>query len=348
MNRPDLAPRALREAVLGGDVRPGPEGPRRIGHDILFSDFATRENARAALGAALTGSAVGLILAAAYLGGSLAQAGPGATAPAADELLPMAQPAAAASSVPQTIRTQGARSGELLKASLTGPAARPFRSGARSDLECLTQAIYYEARGEGPAGQAAVAQVVLNRVRHPSFPKSVCAVVYQGCQFSFACDGSTRRSHEMGAWNRAQRIAAKALSGAVMANVGNATHFHTINVTPRWGPNLMRVGQVGLHVFYRFSGQRGRPGAFMAEAETTEAPAAEPGLYEYARLTPAEPVYLTSAVVAPGIEVKPATGSATFAVAGATPAPVETPAVVETKTEAPATSSAAQSSSAVS
>ena len=141
MNRPDLAPGALREAVPDGDVRRGPKGPRRIGHDILFSDFTTRENARAALGAALTGSAVGLILAAAYLGGSLAQAGPSATAPAADQLLPAAQPVAAAS-VPQTIRVQGARSGELLKASLAGPAARPWRCGAQSDRGGLTHGIY--------------------------------------------------------------------------------------------------------------------------------------------------------------------------------------------------------------
>ncbi|HEX6866776.1 MAG TPA: cell wall hydrolase [Caulobacteraceae bacterium] len=282
----------------------------------------------------MTGSAVGLILAAAYLGGSLARAGQGATAPAADQLLPAAQPAAA-TSVPQTIRTQGARSGELLKASLAGPAARPFRSGAQSDLDCLTQAIYYEARGEGPAGQAAVAQVVLNRVRHPSFPKSVCAVVFQGCQFSFHCNGAMNGRREMGAWNRAQRIATRALSGAVVANVGNATHFHTVNVSPNWGPSLLRVGQVGLHIFYRFSGRNGRPGAFMAEAEATEAPASEPGLYEYARLTPADGVFLTSAAVAPQVELKPVTGSVEVAAvqpvsteqaapAAATDAPVTT------------------------
>jgi spore germination cell wall hydrolase CwlJ-like protein len=126
------------------------------------------------------------------------------------------------------------------------------------ELDCLTQAVYFEARGETPRGQAAVAQVVLNRVKHPSFPKSVCAVVYQGaarhgCQFSFACDGSMRRGREAGAWNRARKIASRALSGAVLSDVGSATHFHTTGVSPGWGPRMLRVSQVGSHLFYRFN-----------------------------------------------------------------------------------------------
>ena len=126
------------------------------------------------------------------------------------------------------------------------------------ELDCLTQAVYFEARGETPRGQAAVAQVVLNRVKHPAFPKSVCAVVFQGaashgCQFSFACDGSMRRGREAGAWGRARKIAARALSGVVLADVGSATHFHTTGVSPGWGPRMLRVSQVGLHVFYRFN-----------------------------------------------------------------------------------------------
>ncbi|WP_309643328.1 cell wall hydrolase [Phenylobacterium sp.] len=147
-------------------------------------------------------------------------------------------------------------------------AAAPFHMAGALDssreLECLTQAVYFEARGETPDGQAAVAQVVLNRVRHPAFPKSVCSVVYQGaakrsgCQFSFACDGSMRRGREAGAWDRAQRVATKALSGFVMASVGDATHFHTTHVAPNWGPRMLRTAQVGLHVFYRFGRDAGR------------------------------------------------------------------------------------------
>jgi spore germination cell wall hydrolase CwlJ-like protein len=150
------------------------------------------------------------------------------------------------------------------------PALRAGSFNALSnsrELDCLTQAVYYEARGETPSGQAAVAQVVLNRVRHPAFPKTICAVVFQGaysggtCQFSFACDGSIRRVRDQGAWRRAERVASRALDGAVVSQVGKATHFHTTSVAPEWGQRLMRVAQVGLHVFYRFSGSpMGAPG----------------------------------------------------------------------------------------
>lgn len=307
----------------------------------MFLNDTTRENARALLGAAVTGSAVGLILAGAYLGGGLARsAQQQAMMPVSDAQA--VQTADAANSIPAAVNRQGARSGELLKASLAGspgPAAKPFRSRSQSDLECLTEAIYYEARGEGPTGQAAVAQVVLNRVRHPSFPKSVCAVVYQGCQFSFACDGSTRRGKETGAWNRARRIASQALAGAVVANVGNATHFHTIHVAPQWGPNLLRVGQVGLHVFYRFSGRNGRPGAFTAEPQSTDKP--EPGLFEYARLTPEEAVKLVGAKVTPAVVVTPAPG------VGGPAGPVSEPASAPIATAAEAVAQPASAETTV-
>ncbi len=130
--------------------------------------------------------------------------------------------------------------------------------GAR-DLDCLTQAVYYEARGETPTGQAAVAQVVLNRVRHPAFPKTICAVVFQGagkrktdCQFSFVCDGSMRANRDEEAWGKAQRVAARALSGVTVADIGGATHFHASRLDTQWGDGLIRVAQVGLHIFYKF------------------------------------------------------------------------------------------------
>ena len=173
--------------------------------------------------------------------------------------------------------TPNVPAGGLLRASFGAPTApaRPFRvvadsplAGAR-ELDCLTDAVYYEARGESSEGQAAVAQVVLNRVRHPAFPKSVCGVVYQGahsrtCQFSFACDGSTRRGKEPVAWRRAQSVAARALSGFVMGEVGNATHFHVAQLGAIWGGGLLRVSQIGAHVFYKFSGRRGAPATFHA------------------------------------------------------------------------------------
>ncbi len=171
-----------------------------------------------------------------------------------------------------------ARRNDLRRASLTdiAAAARPFRIDnaldASRDLECLTQAAYYEARGEGSDGMRAVVQVVLNRARHPAFPRSVCGVVFQGsgrrvgCQFSFTCDGSMRGAVNRSAWNRARTVASAALSGAVYAGVGNATFFHTTGVSPSWRNSFLRVSQVGSHIFYRFGGRSGSANAFSYSA----------------------------------------------------------------------------------
>jgi len=176
-----------------------------------------------------------------------------------------------------------ARRNDLRRVNLTDlPAtARPFRIDnaldASRDLECLTQAAYYEARGEGSDGMRAVVQVVLNRARHTAFPNSVCGVVFQGsgrrigCQFSFTCDGSMRGPVNRTAWSRARAVASSALSGAVHAGVGNATHFHTTGVSPGWRNSLLRVGQVGNHVFYRFGGRAGSSNAFSYAARGSSA-----------------------------------------------------------------------------
>ena len=150
--------------------------------------------------------------------------------------------------------------------------ARPFllRGSALDNaraLQCLTSAIYYEAASEPDDGQAAVAQVVLNRVRHPSFPATVCGVVYQGsekrgCQFSFACDGSLARVPMRAAWDRARRAAARALAGRVFAPVGLATHYHTYAVTPSWNRSLVMTDAVGAHFFHRWKGWWGTSAAF--------------------------------------------------------------------------------------
>jgi hypothetical protein len=177
----------------------------------------------------------------------------------------------------------GVGPGMIQRASLTSAApsitpARPFALRGvleqSRDLECLTQAVYYEARGETGEGQRAVAQVVLNRTRHPAYPRTVCGVVFQRvrstCQFSFACDGSVSRRVELKAWNRAERVAAKALAGEVMPEVGNATHFHVARVSPAWRHSLHRVGQIGAHVFYRFGGRAGSARAFDDTPELSE------------------------------------------------------------------------------
>jgi spore germination cell wall hydrolase CwlJ-like protein len=135
-------------------------------------------------------------------------------------------------------------------------------------LKCLTDAIYYEAANEPDAGQRAVAQVIINRMRHPTYPNTVCGVIYQGseratgCQFSYSCDGSMARIPAQPAWLRAQRVAMQALAGSVYAPVGMATHYHAIYVYPYWAPSLNFVGTIGAHRFYSWKGSAGRPSAF--------------------------------------------------------------------------------------
>lgn len=135
-------------------------------------------------------------------------------------------------------------------------------------LECLTQAIYYEAASESVDGQRAVAQIVLNRVRHPAYPASICGVVYQGserttgCQFSFTCDGSLRRTPAPALWQRARKLAADALAGKVFGPVGHATYYHADYVLPYWADSLDKEVQIGRHIFYRLRGGLGSRQAF--------------------------------------------------------------------------------------
>ncbi len=193
-----------------------------------------------------------------------------------------------------------AHAGPLLRTSFSNPTVpvRPFHLqlenalASSRELDCLSQAVYYEARGESSEGQAAVAQVVLNRLRHPGFPKTVCGVVYQGaqdqaCQFSFACDGAARAAKEMTAWRRAQAVAARALGGFVEAQVGDATHFHVASLGAIWGEGLVRVAQIGAHSFYRLTGHpsgivHAAPGLYAPASELADRP-----VYAEAKATPA-------------------------------------------------------------
>ena len=130
-------------------------------------------------------------------------------------------------------------------------------------LTCLTQAVYYEAASEGVDGGRAVAQIVLNRMRHAAYPASVCAVVYQGseritgCQFSFTCDGSLSRVPVPSIWLRSRKIAQEALAGKVFAVVGHSTHYHADYVVPYWAVSLDKTAQIGRHIFYRLRGSLG-------------------------------------------------------------------------------------------
>jgi len=157
-----------------------------------------------------------------------------------------------------------------------GPPAKSyvFRGVTALDRErahyCLTAAIYYEAASETDDGMRGVAQTVINRVRHPSFPNTVCGVVFQGsqragvCQFTFSCDGAMARAPERRNWLRASRIASAALGGYVFPKVGLATHYHTQAIWPRWGKSLVMTNIVGAHIFHRWRGRWGMPDAFRA------------------------------------------------------------------------------------
>ena len=126
--------------------------------------------------------------------------------------------------------------------------------------QCLALAITYEAGLEPLAGQEAVAQVILNRVRHPAYPDTVCGVVWQGsqrrtgCQFTFTCDGSLRRERSPAALAAAQQVAVRVLAGATADHVRGATHYHADYVSPYWAPSLTRVRQIATHIFYRSPG----------------------------------------------------------------------------------------------
>ena len=151
-------------------------------------------------------------------------------------------------------------------------AARPFVFSGTADararaLDCLAAVAWYEA-GDNNTMQKSVVQVVLNRARHPAFRASVCQTVFQGservtgCQFTFACDGSLRRMPSPAAWERARAVANAALSGTVDPSVGYATHYHADYVVPYWQGSLDKMAKVGAHIFYKWKGYWGTPGAF--------------------------------------------------------------------------------------
>lgn len=240
-----------------------------------------------------------------------------------------------------------ARNLELPLSHASNPLAPPFSAAwLGADLErqtvCLANAVYYEANGEPPSGQRAVAQVVLNRLRHPRFPKTVCEVVNQGadrstgCQFSFTCDGSLARKPNPARWNVAMGVATAALDGWTSAEAGQATHYHTLYVFPKWAPELLKLGILGHHIFYRLPGQPYDYAAFRAATAALPADALllSPVLPDPALpTTSADTRETTGAALAlPAYHGPTVTGgSATTAGSGAivvrpTPAPTPTPA----------------------
>jgi spore germination cell wall hydrolase CwlJ-like protein len=145
------------------------------------------------------------------------------------------------------------------------PAAKPEVHNTDSVMvqllaehRCLSEVLYYEARGEGVTGQKAIAEVVFHRMNHGNYGHSICAVVYEGsghpgCQFSFTCNGDLRRAKQPAAWRRSEMLAARILTGEVPLQnaTGGATNYHAVSVSPVWADTLERTTQIGNHIFYR-------------------------------------------------------------------------------------------------
>lgn len=135
----------------------------------------------------------------------------------------------------------------------------PASARSESELKCLATAIYFEARGEPEEGQLAVAQVVLNRLKNPAYPNTICGVVYQNktkryrCQFSFACDGRSDRITDARSWATAQALAKRSVeeqANTFISAVGSSTHYHATYVHPRWARRMTETDKIGRHIFY--------------------------------------------------------------------------------------------------
>ncbi|WP_447930921.1 cell wall hydrolase [Sphingopyxis fribergensis] len=202
-------------------------------------------------------------------------------APPAD-IVPEVQPLVLAPVTEDDARAQNAEVALVTKGFV---AARPFVYAGGGDAkararDCLAAAMIYEA-GDDAKGQQAVGQVVINRARHPAFPKSICGVVFQGserttgCQFTFTCDGALNRRYSDAAWQRARNNADMMLSGGTYPPVGLATHYHTDWVRPYWSDSLEKIAIVDTHLFFRWPGYWGTPGAFRGAVSGSDGPVAK-------------------------------------------------------------------------
>jgi spore germination cell wall hydrolase CwlJ-like protein len=138
------------------------------------------------------------------------------------------------------------------------PAADAVMTQLLDEHKCLSEVLYYEARGEGAGGQKAIAEVVFHRMNHGNYGHSICAVVYEGknhpgCQFSFTCNGDANRPKQMSAWRQSEALAAQILTGQVPLKnaTGGALNFHAISVSPDWAETMDKTTQIGNHIFYR-------------------------------------------------------------------------------------------------
>ena len=226
-----------------------------------------------------------------------------------------------------------------------------FRADAKdvASLDCLTQAVYYEAATEPEEGKRAVAQVVINRLSSSPFPKTVCDVVHQGagrpgCQFTFTCHESTGRPPPPEGWADARRIAADALNGSVDPLVGAATHYHADYVFPVWAPTMQKLVKIGRHIFYRWPGARFAPPQLpsLAAAETPLDGTTEPGAASLPGVEPFEPTtstpsLTTTPIAEPpsGSDLAPRSGSLSPVDAASAPSASPRPGIFPSQTAPP-------------
>jgi spore germination cell wall hydrolase CwlJ-like protein len=170
--------------------------------------------------------------------------------------------ASAAIGASMTYRPHADKPVAVVQMAAPAPAAMPAADTVMGQLlaehKCLTEVLYYEARGEDTSGQKAIAEVIFHRMNHGNYGQSICAVVYEGknrpgCQFSFACNGDMKRPKHPAAWHRAESLAARILTGEIPLRntTGGATNFHAISVSPVWADTLQKTTQIGSHIFYR-------------------------------------------------------------------------------------------------
>jgi spore germination cell wall hydrolase CwlJ-like protein len=194
------------------------------------------------------------------------------------------------------------------------PEALNFRYHGESQAEfearekrCLAIAIYFEARGEPQRGQVAVGQVILNRVRSPLFPETICGVVYQGqmspgCQFSFTCDGRTDVPRNDAQWAQAQDIARRITKGELwLPEVGYSTYYHADYVRPNWAGSMSRIDTIGRHIFYKKRNEE----PYLVEASATPQAPQAPQMPQAAEPEPAAPSLFT---LAPAVSLVAAAG----------------------------------------
>jgi spore germination cell wall hydrolase CwlJ-like protein len=236
-------------------------------------------------------------------------------------------PVSYAPSTPQQLVSREVADGQTFAGLLNASIATLGQATAeRTQLDCLAEAVYYEARSETVRGQRAVAEVVMNRVKNPHFPKTVCGVVYQGrldpsgvCQFTFVCDGSKARLPKGEAWERARDVALHTMLGLSAPITRNATHYHTDYVDPYWSASLIETTVIGSHIFYRMPSTRAEWTATQASLAADQARRAE--VFDPAQSSDADLVVVSGAPA-------PAEASAPVAVPPTTAAALSTASLV--------------------